>query len=98
MISAMCLLTLPCLAQQQDPPPTQEPTPQPEARPSRWQWSFSIRNRTGFRTDEPRVLQMSRTLFDAKCIYKISDDWRLTLEARAHYDPIKRLGFPKSLW
>ena len=91
------LFSLTCLAQQQDPS-AQEPTPQPEAKASRWQWSFSIRNRTGFRTDEPRVFQMSRTFLDAKSIYKISDDWRLTLEARAHYDPVERLGYPKSLW
>lgn len=91
------LFSITCSAQQQDPP-AQEPTPQPEAKPSRWQWSFSIRNRTGFRTDEPRVFQMSRTFLDAKGIYKISDDWRLTLEARAHYDPVERLGFPKSVW
>lgn len=90
-------VSLNCFAQPQDPP-TPEPTPQPEAKPSRWQWSFSIRNRTGFRTDEPRVLQMSRTFFDAKGIYKLSDDWRLTLEARAHYDPVERLGYPKSGW
>src|SRR5262245_3968488 len=33
---------------------------------SNWNWSFSIRNRTGFRTDEPRVFQMSRTIFETK--------------------------------
>lgn len=90
-------LSLNCFAQPQDPP-TPEPSPQPEPKPSRWQWSFSIRNRTGFRTDEPRVFQMARTFFDAKGIYKLSDDWRLTLEARAHFDPVERLGFPKSVW
>jgi len=67
-------------------------------KPSRWQWSFSIRNRTGLRTNEPRVLQMSRTFVDAKGIFKISDNWRLTLEGRAHYDPVERLGYPKSVW
>ncbi|MDX2042725.1 MAG: DUF1302 family protein [Acidobacteriota bacterium] len=41
---------------------------------------------------------MSRSFIDAKGIYKISDDWRLTLEGRAHYDPVERLGFPKSVW
>ncbi len=85
-----------CFAQEQTSQP--EPTPQPEAKPSPWQWSFSIRNRTGFRTDEPRVFQMSRTFLDAKGIYKISDDWKLTLEGRAHYDPVERLGYPKSVW
>lgn len=98
LIQSICLLTFPCFAQQQDAPPTQEPETQPEPKPSRWQWSFSIRNRTGFRTDEPRVFQMSRTFVDAKGIYKISDDWRLTLEGRAHYDPVERLGYPKSVW
>jgi len=79
----------------QDPPPAQDVQPD---KPSRWQWSFSIRNRTGFRTDPPRVLQMSRTFVDAKGIFKISDNWRLTLEGRAHYDPVERLGYPKSVW
>ncbi len=65
---------------------------------SRWQLSFSIRNRTGYRLDEPRVLQMSRTFVDGKGIYKFSDNWRLTLEARAHYDPVERLGYPKKPW
>ena len=41
---------------------------------------------------------MSRTFLDAKGIYKISDQWRLTLEARAHFDPVERLGYPKSIW
>ena len=41
---------------------------------------------------------MSRTLADGKGVYKISDDWRLTLTARAHYDPVKRLGYPPRLW
>ncbi len=98
---ALGLFGLTCPAQQSEPPattPTQEPTAQPEPKPSRWQWSFSIRNRTGFRTDSPRVLQMSRTFFDGKGVLKISDDWRLTLEARAHIDPVRRLGYPKSVW
>ncbi len=98
LIQSICLLTLPCFAQEQAPPPTQEPPTQSETKPSNWQWSFSVRNRTGFRTDEPRVFQMSRTFLDAKGIYKISDDWRLTLEGRAHYDPVERLGYPKSVW
>lgn len=79
----------------QDSPPAQDTKP---SQPSRWQWSFSIRNRTGFRTDEPRVFQMSRTIFDAKGIYKINDNWRMTLEGRAHYDPVERLGYPKNVW
>jgi|GEM_PF-1417096 len=67
-------------------------------QPSRWQWSFSIRNRTGFKLNEPRVLQMSRTFLDGKGIYKFSDHWRLTLEGRLHYDPVERLGYPKKPW
>ncbi len=101
LLSTLCLLAVPCFSQQSEQTsssPTQEPPSQPEAKPSNWQWSFSIRNRTGFRTDEPRVFQMSRSFIDAKGIYKISDDWRLTLEGRAHYDPVERLGFPKSVW
>lgn len=66
--------------------------------PTRWQWSLTIRNRTGLRTEEPRVPQMSRTILDVKGIYKIDDDWQLTLEGRAHYDPVDRLGFPAKLW
>jgi hypothetical protein len=96
----LLLFAFPAFAQQiesQDPSPAQDQT-QSADKPSRWQWSFSIRNRTGFRTHEPRVLQMSRTFVDAKGIFKISDDWRLTLEARAHYDPVERLGYPKSAW
>jgi hypothetical protein len=80
---------------QQDPP--SQPDIPPE-KPSNWQWSFSIRNRTGIRAEEPRVLQMSRTIFDAKGIYKINDDWRMTVEGRAHYDPVDRLGYPKNVW
>jgi hypothetical protein len=66
--------------------------------PPRWQWSFSIRNRTGYRLDEPHVFQLSRTILDAKGVYKLSADWRLTLEGRAHYDPVGKLGYPKSIW
>jgi hypothetical protein len=68
------------------------------ARPARWQWTFTFRNRTGLRLDEPRVLQMSRTTFEAKGVYKISDEWRLTMEGRAHVDPVRRLGYPKNVW
>jgi len=101
LISSLCLLSTSCFGQQPDAPTSPSAKPQssqPEPQPSRWQWSFAIRNRTGFRTGEPRVFQMSRTFFDAKGIYKISDDWRLTLEGRAHYDPVERLGYPKSVW
>jgi hypothetical protein len=98
---ALCLISVHAFAQtqteNQDPPPAPEPTPQPD-QPSRWQWSFSIRNRTSFRTDEPRVFQMSRTIFDAKGVYKLNDDWQMTLEGRAHYDPVERLGYPKNVW
>ncbi len=41
---------------------------------------------------------MSRTFLEAKGIYKISEDWKLTLEGRAHFDPVERLGYPKSVW
>ena len=85
----------------QTPTENQEPSPQqdaPAGKPSNWNWSFSIRNRTGFRTNEPHQLQMSRTIFDAKGIYKINDNWRMTLEGRAHYDPVERLGYPSNVW
>jgi hypothetical protein len=105
-LSFVCLsLFSQCVAQtqpeSQETPPSQNPPPQqesPSEKPSNWQWSFSIRNRTGFRTEQPRVLQMSRTTFDVKGIYKINDDWRMTLEGRAHFDPVNRLGYPKNLW
>jgi hypothetical protein len=86
-----CLL-LAANGQEYSPPPTPEPTPSP------WQWSFNIRNRTGFKLDEPHRLQMSRSFFEAKGIYKLAQDWNVTLEGRAHYDPVERLGYPKSLW
>ncbi|QQS47531.1 MAG: hypothetical protein IPM66_02410 [Acidobacteriota bacterium] len=73
------------------------PTPV-EPKPSHWQWSFTLRNRTGLRLEEPHVLQMSRNFAEAKGIFKIDDNWRLTLEARAHYDPVERLGYPTSVW
>ncbi|MGH9940376.1 MAG: DUF1302 family protein, partial [Blastocatellia bacterium] len=79
----------------------QGPPPQLEAqayKPSNWQWSFSIRNRTGLRTGDSPLFQMSRTIFDAKGVYKMSTDWRMTLEGRAHYDPVGRLGYPKGVW
>ena len=66
--------------------------------PSHWQWTLSLRNRTGFRLDEPRVFQMARAFFEPRGIYKLSSQWRLTLEGRAHYDPVGRLGYPKKLW
>ena len=78
-----------------DPPAPQDAEAKP---PARWQWSFSIRSRTGLRLNEPRVLQMSRTFVETKGIYKFNADWRLTLEGRAHYDPVGRLGYPKKLW
>jgi hypothetical protein len=95
----LCFFSFQSLAQShsenQDQPPSQDTKP---TQLSNWQWSFSIRNRTGFRTEEPRVFQMSRTIFDAKGVYKINDDWRMTLEGRAHYDPVERLGYPKNVW
>src|SRR5688500_14381657 len=66
-----------------------------EPKPPRFQWSLSIVNRTGYRIDEPRVLQMSRFFVNGKGIYKFSDNWRLTMEGRVHYDPVERLGHPK---
>lgn len=74
------------------------PTPGPEPTPTRWQWSFTVRNRTGFKLDDPHRFQMSRNLVEAKGLAKIGGDWTLTLEGRAHYDPVNRLGYPKSLW
>jgi len=95
----LCLINSLALAQTQtdtqDQPPASDSQPD---KPSNWNWSFSIRNRTGFRTNEPHQLQMSRTIFDAKGIYKINDNWRMTLEGRAHYDPVERLGYPKNVW
>jgi hypothetical protein len=94
----------------QPPPATQPPARQqpdessataPDSaapQPARWQWTFTFRNRTGLRLDEPRVLQMSRTTFEAKGVYKIGDEWRLTMEGRAHVDPVRRLGYPKNVW
>jgi hypothetical protein len=76
----------------------QKPQDGSQSNQSRWQWSFSIRNRTGYRLDEPHVFQMSRTIFDAKGVHRVSDNWRLTLEGRAHYDPVGKLGYPKSIW
>lgn len=83
-------------AHSQDPQPVSVPAEEPKS--SRWQWSFTLRNRTGLRLEAPRVLQMSRNMGEAKGIYKIDDKWRLTLEARAHYDPVERLGYPQSVW
>src|SRR5262245_25178043 len=80
----------------QDPQST--PTPPAEPSPSRWQWSFTFRNRTGLKLNEPHQFQMSRNLFEAKGRYKIGVDWKFTLEAREHYDPVQRLGYPSSVW
>src|ERR1051326_6222184 len=71
---------------------------EPPHKPSHFQWTLSLTNRTGLRLDEPRVLQMSRTMLDIKAIYKFNDRWQLTVEGRAHYDPIERLGYPKRVW
>jgi len=95
----LCLLSVHALAQTSteslEPPPAQNA---PSDKPLRWQWSFTLRNRTGFKLDKPHRFQMSRTIFDAKGLYKISDDWKLTLEGRAHYDPVRRLGYPHNIW
>ncbi len=105
LITPLLLLIFVCLAwpqalfafsiQEEDAP---QSITEPEEKPSRWQWSFTARNRTGFRLNEPCVFQMSRTFVDVKGIYKISDDWRLTAEGRAHYDPVDRLGYPDKPW
>lgn len=65
---------------------------------SKWRWTFALRNRTGYRLEKPRVLQMSRTILNAKGSYKFSDNWRLTLEGLAHIDPVDRLGYPDGVW
>lgn len=67
-------------------------------KPSNWLWSLTIRNRTGWRTNAPRRAQMSRNYVDAKGVYRIDETWSLTLEGRAHYDPVGRLGYPPRLW
>ncbi len=92
LLFAFCLLIFPASAQ--EPMPTPEPTP----KPSNWNWSLTIRNRTGFKLNAPHQWQMSRTQLDAQGVYKISEAWRLTLAARAHYDPVNRLGYPNRLW
>jgi len=69
-----------------------------QKKPSKWQWSLAVVNRTGYRIQEPRVFQMSRTFANGKAIYKFSDHWRLTMEAKLHYDPVERLGLPEKPW
>jgi hypothetical protein len=86
----LCCLLCPIFAQ--------EPTPTPEPSQTKWNWSLAIRNRTGFKLNDPHQWQMSRMLVEGKGVYKLSEDWRLTLEVRAHYDPVNRLGYPKKLW
>jgi hypothetical protein len=70
----------------------------PEKPGSNWLWTLTIRNRTGWRTVQPRRVQMSRSYVEAKGLYRIDDNWSLTLEGRAHYDPVGRLGYPARLW
>lgn len=62
---------------------------------SKWTWGLIIRNRTGWRTNPPHRLQMSRTYLEARGSYRIDDTWSLTIEGRAHFDPVGRLGFPQ---
>jgi hypothetical protein len=76
----------------------QDVAPAPEPTPSRWDWTLTIRNRTGFKLNAPHQWQMSRNAVDGKATYKLSDDWRVTMAARAHYDPVNRLGYPPRLW
>jgi len=63
-----------------------------------WIWSLTLRNRTGWRTNGPRTVQMSRNYLELKGQYRIDPTWSLTLEGRAHYDPVGRLGYPTRLW
>ncbi|NDD63881.1 MAG: hypothetical protein EBZ36_07890, partial [Acidobacteria bacterium] len=65
---------------------------------SKWLWTLTLRNRTGWRVMSPRTLQMSRHYLEAKGVYQIDGTWSLTLEGRAHYDPVGRLGYPQRLW
>lgn len=65
---------------------------------SRWQWSFTLRNRTALRMNRPRVLQMSRNVLEVRGVYKPQDQWGFSAEGRAHYDPVGRLGYPRKLW
>ncbi len=65
---------------------------------SRWDWTFTLRNRTGFRLVEPHTFQMSRTTFTARTDVKINDNWRVTLDGLAHYDPVGRLGYSENVW
>jgi hypothetical protein len=97
-LCAIAALTLSIYAQSPENQAGPSVTPTPTPAPSRWEWSFSLRNRTGLRLDEPHVLQMSRTIFEAKGNYRLNDNWRLTLEGRAHYDPVERLGYPQNVW
>ncbi len=41
---------------------------------------------------------MSRSTFTARTDVKINDNWKVTLEGLAHYDPVDRLGYPDNLW
>jgi hypothetical protein len=94
----ICLAYISLLFTLSSPSSAQDDVKDTAAPFSHWQWSFSVRNRTGFRLDEPRVFQMSRTFLDVKGVYKFNDAWRLTAEGRAHYDPVGRLGYPKRPW
>lgn len=97
-------LILTALAQEptvvQEPPGLPPPANQSgsSASDSRWAWTFTLRNRTGYRTESPRVFQMSRNTFDAKAEVKLSDQWKVTLEGLAHYDPVDRLGYADGVW
>jgi hypothetical protein len=92
-VIALSLSKGPAVAQDATPPSSQSTSSAP-----RWEWDLSIRNRTGFRLESPRVLQMSRLLIEAKASYRISDQWRVTAGARANYDPVERLGYPDGVW
>jgi hypothetical protein len=98
-LNLLFYLITPAVAQEAEKPSAATAQPPPDAGPSSpWQWTFTLRNRTGYRLDEPRVLQMSRTLLDVKGSYKINDRWNLTLEGRAHVDPVGRLGYADGVW
>lgn len=85
-------------AQTEEPPPATPQTTTELKPPSKWQWDLTLRNRTGFRLNKPRVFQMSRTYLDVKVRYKFSDHWKLTAEGRAMYDAVDRLGYPRNGW
>jgi hypothetical protein len=100
IVPIFCLLIFlsPASAHAQGAQQASENSSPPEYSSPRVQWSFTIRNRTGYKLNDPHVLQMSRTILNGKAIVRLSDDWRMTIETRAHFDPVQRLGYPPKLW